>query len=478
MGEFTGSFAHPLEPDRAPMRAMSEAVVERAVDFVERLPEAAASTVSPERDEIVETMLAAPPEASGELLELLARIDRAAADGVETAGPGYFGWIPGGGIFAAGLAQLYAAVLNRYVTLAEIAPGLAALEDGVVRWLCDVCGLPVGATGVLTSGGSLANFGALVAARHHRLGERIGRGTLYLSEHAHKSVANAARLAGIRSDNVRAVPCGPGGRMDAEAAASAIATDRARGARPFLLVGTAGTTDTGAIDALPDLAALARSEGLWFHVDAAYGGMFRLTERGAARLAGMDQADSVTLDPHKSLFMPYGTGALVVRDPGALRAAHAVDDGHYLQDLHGDTDVPNFADLGLELTRELRGLRLWLPLHLHGVAAFRGALDEKLDLAEMAYERLRAEPALDVPYQPDLTVVAFRLGALVDAEGEAANRRLLDRINRSRRVFLSSTTIEGRFTLRLCVLSHRTHADRVCEAIDLITDAARDASYV
>lgn len=448
---------HPLEPDRAGMEALGRTVLDRAIDFVESLPDRPA-TPAPEP---IDELLAPPPEAPAPLGDLLARLDRATAAGVETAGPSYLAYFPAGGVFSAAVADLYARVTNRYSTVTSLGLGHAALEESVVRWLCDVCGLPPGSGGVLTSGGSLANLSAVVAARHAGLGEDLARGTLYVSEHAHLSLAKAAHVAGLPAAAVRHVPCTPDLRMDADAAARLIAADRAAGRRPFLLAGTAGTTNTGAIDPLGELADLAAREELWLHVDAAYGGPFRLTERGRARLDGLGRADSIALDPHKSLFLPYGTGALVVREPAALRAAHQID-ASYLQDLSTDAAVPELADLGLELTREARGLRMWLPLHLHGVAAFRAALDEKLDLARMAHERLAAVPGLELPWTPGLTVVPFR------ARSDALSRRLLERINASRRVFLSSTTIDGRFTLRLAILSFRTHADRVEEALELI----------
>jgi aromatic-L-amino-acid decarboxylase len=274
-------------------------------------------------------------------------------------------------------------------------------------------------------------------------------------------------MAGLPETSVRIVPCTPDLRMDANAAGEMIAADRAMGRRPFLLVASAGTTSTGTIDPLPDLASLAAEQDLWFHVDGAYGGLFRLTERGRSRLGGTERADSVTLDPHKSLFLPYGTGALVVRDGRELRAAHSVG-SHYLLDAGADAVLTDFADLGLELSRELRGLRVWLPVHLYGVAAFRAALDEKLDLAGVAYDRLSREPLLEVPWKPDLTVVPFSVRS-----SEQASRELLDRINESGRVVLSSTVVEGRFLLRLCILSHRTHRDRLEEALDIIVAASR-----
>jgi aromatic-L-amino-acid decarboxylase len=256
--------------------------------------------------------------------------------------------------------------------------------------------------------------------------------------------------------------------MDTAAAGRMIAADRAARRRPFLLVANAGSTDTGTVDPLAPAAELAAGEGLWFHADAAYGGFFQLTSRGRAALAGIEAADSIVLDPHKGLFLPYGTGLLLVRDTGPLRAAHA-GQGHYLQDIAAGDDLPDYAALGAELTREFRGLRLWLPLHLHGVAAFRAALDEKLDLTAYAHADLAADPALDVPVTPDLSTVVFRMQSGTDR----ATLDLLERVNRTGRAFLSSTRIGGRATVRLCILSFRTHQEHIDDALGAIHEQAR-----
>jgi aromatic-L-amino-acid decarboxylase len=215
---------------------------------------------------------------------------------------------------------------------------------------------------------------------------------------------------------------------------------------------------------------------MWFHIDGAYGGYFHLTDRGRARLAGIDRADSLVLDPHKGLFLPHGTGVVLVRSAATLRRAFAAG-GDYLQDVAGGGDdgdaLPDYAEMGPELTRDFRGLRLWLPLHLHGVGAFRRALDEKLDLAALAYDDLRADDRFELPWPPDLSTVAFRLAAPAT---DADNQALLARINASRRVHLSSTKIAGHDVLRLCIISHRTHHDRVAEALALIHEAAAAAA--
>jgi aromatic-L-amino-acid decarboxylase len=260
--------------------------------------------------------------------------------------------------------------------------------------------------------------------------------------------------------------------MDVDALARMVAEDREAGLVPFAVVASAGTTNTGAVDPIDAIGEVARAEGLWLHVDAAYGGFFQLTERGRARFAGIERADSITLDPHKGLFLPYGTGALVVREGQKLREGHHVGTSAYLQDLAADAHIPNFTEYSAELSRDFRGLRVWFPLKLHWVAAFREALDEKLDLAQHLYEQLKAIPELELPWEPELSIVPFRLR---DGD-DAANRRLLAAINDSRRVFLSSTVLEGRFTLRACILSHRTHGDRIDECVEIVRRAAADVA--
>ncbi|MEV1169168.1 aminotransferase class V-fold PLP-dependent enzyme [Nonomuraea sp. NPDC049784] len=455
----TDERALPLELDPSAIARLGRHAVDFLADWVRELDSAPASDY--EQAERLTTTLRRPPgDGPGDFAALLELFRQAAGQGVDTAGPGYLAYFPAGGLVTAALAELLAQTVNRFTGVAQVAPALVAMEHGVLTWFCDRFGLPAGAGGLVTTGASVATLSALLAARHAR-----GDGTLYVTEHTHYCVAKAARIAGLPAERIRTLPATADLRMDVSAAATMIAADRAAGLRPFLLVGTAGTTSSGTVDPLPELGELARGEGLWFHVDAAYGGGFQLTERGRARLAGIEAADSIALDPHKSLFLPYGTGLLLVRDPAVLHAAHAAD-GRYLQDLSPMDDLPDFGHLGVELTREFRGLRLWLPLHLHGVRAFEQELDEKLDLAAYLHRHLAQDPRFEVPWQPDLTVLLFRLRGT-----DEDNRRLLAEINSSRRVYLSSTTIDGRFFLRMCVLSFRTHADRVEEALDIIRSA-------
>jgi aromatic-L-amino-acid/L-tryptophan decarboxylase len=456
----------PLDPSPEQMRELGDAALSYAIDFLQRRPDAPASDLG-DAAEVARTFREAPPETGGEFKELLDLVEVAARKSYDNSGPGFLAYIPGGGLFASSLADLLATTTNRFVNLAMAAPVTAQIEANVVRWLCDLFDFPAGARGVLTSGGSMANLSAVVTARTEKLGEDFSRGTAYVSEQAHLSVKKAAMIAGIPLANVRAVPVTPQLRLDVGALREAIARDRADGFVPFLVVASAGTTNTGAIDPIAGAADVAERERAWFHVDAAYGGFFQLTERGGARFAGIDRADSITLDPHKGMFLPYGTGSLIVRDGAALRRAHHLE-AAYLQDLPEDEQIPNFTDYSPELSRDFRGLRVWFPLKLHGVGAFRDALDEKLDLAEALAAGLRTIPEIELPWDVDLTVVPFRL-----REGDDdANRRLLTEINASKRVALSSTVVDGRFVIRACILVHRTHRDRIEECIEIVRAAA------
>ncbi len=452
-----------LELDEADLRAMVAAALDRICGELRELPRQPAC-VTEGGAELARSLREAAPRTGAPLESLLATLfDRALPVSFNTAGPGYLAYIPGGGLLHAAVADLISDAINRYVGVWRAAPGLVQLESNVIEWLAEVVGLPAGAGGILTSGGSLANFSATVAARH-RLGERFTDGTIYTSTQAHHSVVRAALLAGFPAAQVRAVAVDADQRVRVDVMAASIAEDRARGHRPCMIVGSAGTTNTGAVDDLEGLAGLAAREQMWLHVDAAYGGCFALTQRGRQRLRGLGRADSITLDPHKGLFLPYGTGALLVRDPSSLRRAHGLH-ADYLPPMQEDPGFHDFCELSPELSRDFRGLRLWLPIKLCGLDAFAAALDEKLDLAAHAAQVLRATPELEIVAEPQLSLLAFRhVPARLTGDEpaiDAHNERLLVAINRRARVYLTPTLLDGRFVLRICVLSFRTHRDRV-----------------
>ena len=461
----------PLDPAPHDMRAMGEAALEYVIGFVEGL-DAAPAEATEGAVELARELRASPPDLGGDFQPLFEEAQRAIARTFEYAGPGYLAYIPGGGLYSAALAEFIAQGVNRYVGLWQPSPAVVQIEENVTRWLCDVFDYPRGSQGLLLSGGSMANLSAMVTARHARLGEDFLDGTYYVSEQAHASVTKAATIAGFSRRNLRIVPTDAELRMDADALRAMVREDRAAGLRPFLVAPSAGTTNTGAVDPLDAIAEVAANEGLWMHVDAAYGGFLQLTERGRAAFRGIERSDSVTLDPHKGLFLPYGTGGLVVRDGQALRDAHH-ERAAYLQDLPPTGELPNYSEYSAELSRDWRGLRVWFPLRLHGVKAFRDALDEKHDLAQVAVDGLLADPNVEICWRPQLSTVAFRLAGDADDDRQA---EFLRRINASKRVFLSSTRIHGRYVLRICIMSHRTHRDRVDECLEIVAKAAAELS--
>jgi aromatic-L-amino-acid decarboxylase len=464
-----------LELDAAAMRDLVDRAMARIVPHLETLGEQSAAQWEG-GEELARSLVEPMPEDGApldDLLELL--FERLAPHSFNCAGPGYLAFIPGGGLFHSAVADLIADSINRYVGAWLAAPGLVQLEANVIRWFCDMVGYPPGAGGFLSSGGSVANFTAVVTARRERLDDDFLRGSLYVCDQVHHSVAKAAVLAGFPPANVREIASDDEYRLRLPELERRIRADAADGWQPFLVVASAGTTNSGAVDDLAGVAALARREGLWLHVDAAYGGFFALTERGRRILRGLAEADSITLDPHKGLFLPFGTGSLVVRDLETLRRAHSTR-AAYMPPMQDEADLVDFCEISPELSRDFRGLRVWLPLKLHGAGPFRRNLDEKLDLARWATAELEKVPDVEIVARPQLSLVAFALSppGCEGEERDRLNREFLRRVNERRRVYLTGTVLHGRFALRFCILSFRTHRDRVAMALEDVREAAAE----
>ncbi len=428
-------------------------------EFFDSRVDALASFGDPE-DGLVRELLAPPPEDGRDLAGALRTLSSAADTGFDPAVPGFLSYIPTGGIFTSALGSFLAAGLNRYTAGSHAAPGAVAIEYSVIKWMTSLFGLPETAGGVLLSGGSVANLTAVVTARS-ALGEAFHDGVVYTSARSHHSIDKAARIAGIAASRVRAIPTDTDLRMDMAELREALEEDRMAGLRPMMIVGTAGTTDTGSIDPLTEIAGIAAQAGAWFHVDAAYGGFFQLTKRGRERLTGIDLADSITVDAHKSLFLPFGLGGLLVRDTKPLIEAHE-GQGAYMQDVELQ-ELPHFFMMGPELTRPNRGMAVWLPLQLHGVGAFRSALDDMLDLAEWTSNEMAQIEGIGLACVSPLSITAFYAAA-----GNEASQRIFHALLDSKEVHISSTTIDDRFVIRLAFLSHRTTrviAERVVEMV-------------
>ncbi len=466
----------PLELTGQQLRELVDAAMQRVIPHIDSLPQQPAASVEGGA-ELARSLVEPLPQHGAPLSDVLDLIfEQALPKSFNTAGPGYLAYIPGGGILHSAVADLIADCINRYVGVWLAAPGLAQLEANVVRWFCQIMGYGSGSLGFLTSGGSLANFSALVAARRKHLPEDFLDGTIYASNQVHHSVQKAAMLAGFPSQNTCAIESDELFRIDCDALVSAIREDKAAGRSPFLIVGSAGTTNTGAIDDFVALADIAERYGMWLHVDAAYGGFFMLTERGRAAMRGIERADSIVLDPHKGLFLPYGTGSLLVRDGSTLRQAHTVL-ADYMPAMQEEEDLVDFCQISPELSRPFRGLAVWLPIKLLGIEPFSLNLDEKLDLTLWATDQLRSIEGVEIVAEPQLSIVAFRLAAAgLDAEAmNRLNQDFLARVNRRKRVYLTGTVLSGLFTIRICVLSFRTHLDRMEQGLSDVREAAREA---
>lgn len=394
------------------------------------------------------------------------------------ASPRFFGYIPGGGVYPAALGDFLAAVTNRYSGVFFASPGAARIEDSLVRWIANVLGFPDTSGGTLTSGGSLANLSAVVTAREEVPFDQRARAVVYMSSEVHHSMVKALRIAGMGGAVFRETPIDDRFRMIPDQLVKQIESDRAAGLLPWLLVSSAGTTNTGSIDPLNDLADIAERFGLWHHIDAAYGGFFVLWDEGRKALAGIERGDSITVDPHKGLFLPYGCGCVLVRDHRKLRDAHSAA-ADYMQDTYTPPDEVSPADYSPELTRHFRGLRLWLPLRLAGIEPFRAGLEEKVLLARWFYNELKQLPQIECGPYPELTVVAFRHKPSDLDPGDIErineiNLSLAERLRTEGNVFLSTTKLsspsigQGVVFLRLAVLCLRSHLEHVKEVVDLL----------
>ncbi len=451
-----------LEFSPAQMRAMADAVTSRCIAHIASLPaQPICGDVAAE--ELCRALREPAPEQGSALEPLLDLVfDTCMPRSFNAPAPGYLAFIPGGGLFPAALASFIADATNRYTGVWQAAPALVQLEANALDWLRDWMGFPQTTRGLFTTGGSMATFNALLCARERHLGVDIRPGVLYTSDQAHHCVIKSAKLAGIMPDRVHAITCDEHYRMPVEALRQAIAADRARGLTPFAVVSSAGTTNTGAVDPLDAIADLCAAEGLWHHVDGAYGAFFALCPETREVLRGLSRADSLTLDPHKGMFLPYGTGALLVRDGAALRAAHEAT-ADYLPAMPHPEDFYDPSQHGPDLSRGFPGLRVWLAVKVYGAAAFRSAVTEKRALAMEAFTRIAALPGIVIDAPPDLSLFAFHVswpGATL-ADEDAATRALMARTSARGRVMVTGAVTRGRYVGRVCVLSFRTHQGEI-----------------
>jgi aromatic-L-amino-acid decarboxylase len=395
---------------------------------------------------------------------------------VRVTGPRFFGYVLGSGEPIGAAADLLVSVLNQNVTAWRSSPSAVTIECIVVGWLAEAIGC-TGFTGSLTGGGSSANLMGLAMAREARLpaNESGARpGTVYVSEQVHMSIPKAIALLGIGRENLRLIPCDDNFKIRVDLLRASVERDVRAGLTPIAIVGSAGTVSTGSIDPLLELAEIARESGAWFHVDGAYGALAAIAE--PAKFAGLDQADSLSLDPHKWLYQPLDCGCLLYRDAEAARRAFS-HTGDYAKSLVNDP-VEGFAffEETIELSRRFRALKLWLSLRYHGLANFREAIRNDLAHAQLLAGLITKQPELELLAPVPLSAVCFRYRSRSDAgsDCDTLNQEILQRVVRRGQVFLSNATIHGRFALRACIVNHRTTPDDIAQVVSEVIAVGRE----
>lgn len=382
--------------------------------------------------------------------------------------PRFFGFVPGPGNYVGAMAEALASGYNIFAGTWLGGSAAGAMETVVIRWLSELCGFPDCCGGLFVSGGSMANLTALSVARHVILQDRLEGGTVYLSDQTHSSLDKALRVLGFLPDQIRRLESDENWQFCPDRLTKAIRSDREAGKRPFCVIGTAGTTNTGAVDPLLLLREICDREHLWLHVDGAYGAAAALCKEGQELLAGLSLADSLSLDPHKWLFQPFETGCVLLRQGEHLRSTFQLLPD-YLQDVHRHSDEINFTDMGIQLTRSFRALKVWLSFKVFGVNAFREAVAQGFRMAAFAESRLRAMPDWEVISPARMGIICFRY----NKGDDEFHGSLVDDMLRDGFALATSTVLRGRHVLRMCTINPRTTPEDIERTLGRIDALAR-----
>jgi|CZKS01.1.fsa_nt_gi glutamate/tyrosine decarboxylase-like PLP-dependent enzyme len=455
-----------FSPDR--MRQIGYRVVDRLVDHLATLPTQRVGTKG-DPAVLMKALSEPVPEQGMEFEVVLDQVERdVLANTMHVNHPRFFAYVPGPGNFVGAMADALISGYNVFAGTWISGSGPAAVELTVLEWLREMCGLPASAGGVFVSGGTMANLTALAVARHVKIRGRLEDATVYFSDQAHSSLEKALRVIGLPAENQRRLPSDSAYRLPIGELARQIELDRAAGKHPFCVIASAGTTNTGAIDPLPELSALCREQGLWLHVDGAYGAAAIIAERGRELLAGLELADSLSLDPHKWLFQPYEIGCVLVRDRDHLRGTFRILP-EYLKDTQLHSDEFNFTDYGIQLSRNFRALKLWMSIKVFGLAAFRKAIDRGFVLAEFAEACLRGMPGWEIVTPAQMGIVCFRYSALDDD----AHLSLVQTLLEDGFALITSTILRGQTVLRTCTINPRTTEADIQTALERLDGFAR-----
>lgn len=456
---------HADAEQREHWNALAQNLIKDAIAKKESGP---AFRMPPANEAIVEADFAIRAAASDMETALSQLSDKVLAYGVQVGHPNYLAYIPGSDNYLSALGDYLGAAINPYTGVALTNPGSTAMQQALLKWIGGFLGYTGDFGGDITSGGSLANLTAIVTARDDRQirPEDIRQCVVYYSTHAHHSVPKALHIAGMQYCQQRSIVCNEDFSINLQALETAVREDKEAGLKPWMLVGNGGTTDTGTVDDLNGMADIAEQYACWFHVDGAYGASFALCTLGKQVLSGIERSDSVVLDPHKGLFLPFGCGVVLVKNAKALTDAHHFT-GNYMRD-KGVDETASPASNSAELTRPFRALRMWLPLTVLGTEPFRAALEEKMLLARYAWEKLKDIDNLWVGPQPQLSIVVFRYDSGDAEQDDIINQALIEEILNEGEFFLSTTELNDKVVLRLAILTTRTNREAIDNFIAML----------
>ena len=444
-----------LTPDE--MRKLGYEVIDMIIDHFETLSEKPVLNIA-SPDDLKEHLDRALPEHPTAFEAVLSIIRNHVLGNISHGDhPRFFAFVPGPSNFVGAMADAMAAGFDICSSNWLEASGPAEIERITIRWLADLCGFPEEAGGTFVSGGSMANLTAVAVARQVNIGYPDPKALVYYADQAHISVFRGLRVLGFAPEQLRQIPTDDNFRMDTTALNSQIREDNRDGFRSFCVIANAGTTNTGAVDPLRDISAICESNGMWLHVDGAYGAGSVISDRGRKQLDGLELAHSITIDPHKWLFQPIESGCVLVRDRNWLRHTFDVTP-EYLSDVDAGDDEINYYQHGVQLTRQTRALKLWMSLKVFGAEAFRAAIEQGFSNAEYVESKIGTMKDWEVITPATLGIVTFRISpkGLTQSETNTFNQLIADRLSESRVAFIGTTVLKGLKVLRMCPINPRT----------------------
>ena len=444
-----------------------DAIVEHHHTQHEKLPVAFGS-----REEMDNLFLEEAPEKGMDpsaVLEFV--LEKVMTNSTNMAHPKSFSFVPGPSNYVSVMADALATGYNIFSGGWSIGPAAAELEIVTIQWLLKIFGLPrKKGGGIFTSGGSMANLTAVATARRIKCGDDFSKAVIYLSDQAHSSNIKAIRVLGFKKEQIRIIPTDSEFKFALNKLKNCIAKDRLEGLQPFCLIASAGTTNTGTVDPLMELAKICKKEDIWYHIDGAYGGAAYLSQKGKQLMKGIEKADSLTVDPHKWFYQPYEMGCLLVRNHKHLSHTFT-EKPEYLRDIEGNTSEINFYDHGIQLTRRFRALKFYMSLKTFGLKEFRDAIAYNIDLAEEVENLLRGSKSWEVVFPATLAVINFRYNPInknySEKELDKINQYISEKVVGSRKALLVTTILNGQIVLRMCLINPRTSMEDVTETFDL-----------